>query len=155
MAADPVIMTAADLEALKAELRELETTERDAIAERIKTAREWGDLKENAEYHAAKEAQAHLETKIRVLNDRMRRAEVREAATGDVVGFGSTVKVADENAGREMTYTLVSAVEADAGAGKLSFESPMAKALEGAKVGDKVTLSTPKGERVLAVLAVS
>jgi transcription elongation factor GreA len=154
MAADPVIMTAADLEALKAELHELETSERDAIAERIKTAREWGDLKENAEYHAAKEAQAHLETKIRTLQDRMRRAEVREASTGDAVGFGSTVTVADEKAGRELTYTLVSAVEADASAGKLSFESPMARALDGAKVGDRVSLRTPKGERVLTVLAV-
>ena len=154
MAADPVIMTAADLDALKAEVHELETTERDAIAARIKTAREWGDLKENAEYHAAKEAQAHLETKIQMLNDRMRRAEVREATSGDVVGFGSTVTVTDEAGGKELTYTLVSAVEADAGAGKLSYESPVARALDGARVGDKVTLRTPKGQRVLTVLSV-
>jgi transcription elongation factor GreA len=154
MAGDPVIMTAEDLEALRAEVHDLETTERDEIAARIKTAREWGDLKENAEYHAAKEAQAHLETKIQTLNDRMRRAELREATKGDVVGFGSTVTVADENGGKESTYTLVSAVEADASAGKLSFESPMARALEGARTGDKVTLRTPKGERVLTVRAV-
>jgi transcription elongation factor GreA len=152
--ADPVIMTAEDLEALQAELHELETTERAAMAERIRIAREWGDLKENAEYHAAKEAQAHLETKILQLTDRLRRAEIREAATGDVVGFGSTVTVRDDGANRELTYTLVSAVDADAGAGRLSFESPMAKALEGATVGDTVTLSTPKGERALTVLAV-
>jgi transcription elongation factor GreA len=151
--ADPVIMTAEDLDALRAELHELETTERAAMAERIKTAREWGDLKENAEYHSAKEAQAHLETKILQLTDRLRRAEIREAATGDVVGFGSTVTVRDDR-DKELTYTLVSAVDADAGAGRLSFESPMARALEGATVGDTVRLSTPKGERALTVLAV-
>jgi transcription elongation factor GreA len=151
--ADPVIMTAEDLDALRAELHELETTERAAMAERIKTAREWGDLKENAEYHSAKEAQAHLETKILQLTDRLRRAEIREAATGDVVGFGSTVTVRDDR-DKELTYTLVSAVDADAGAGRLSFESPMAKALEGATVGDTVRLRTPKGERALTVLAV-
>jgi transcription elongation factor GreA len=123
------------------------------MAERIKTAREWGDLKENAEYHSAKEAQAHLETKILQLTDRLRRAEIREAATGDVVGFGSTVTVRDDR-DKELTYTLVSAVDADAGAGRLSFESPMARALEGATVGDTVRLSTPKGERALTVLAV-
>jgi transcription elongation factor GreA len=151
--ADPVIMTAEDLDALRAELHELETTERAAMAERIKTAREWGDLKENAEYHSAKEAQAHLETKILQLADRLRRAEIREAATGDVVGFGSTVTVRDDR-DKELTYTLVSAVDADAGAGRLSFESPMAKALEGATVGDTIRLRTPKGERALTVLAV-
>jgi transcription elongation factor GreA len=151
--ADPVIMTAEDLDALRAELHELETTERAAMAERIKTAREWGDLKENAEYHSAKEAQAHLETKILQLTDRLRRAEIREAATGDVVGFGSTVTVRDDR-DKELTYTLVSAVDADAGAGRLSFESPMAKALEGATVGDTIRLRTPKGERALTVLAV-
>jgi transcription elongation factor GreA len=153
--AEPVIMTAEDLEALQEELRELETTERLAIAERIRTAREWGDLKENGEYHAAKEAQAHLETRILVLADRIRRAELRPASVGgDVVGFGGRVTVRDESAGREVTYTLVSAVDADAGSGRLSFESPVAKALDGARPGDTVTVRTPRGERSLTVVSI-
>jgi transcription elongation factor GreA len=153
--AEPVIMTAEDLEAVQAELRELETTERTAIAERIRTAREWGDLKENGEYHAAKEAQAHLETRILVLTDRIRRAELRDAsAGGDVVGFGGRVTVRDESAGREITYTLVSAVDADASSGRLSFESPVARALEGARAGDTVTVRTPRGERSLTVVSI-
>ncbi|MCW3066602.1 MAG: transcription elongation factor GreA [Solirubrobacterales bacterium] len=152
---EPVIMTAEDLEALQAELHELETTEREAIAERIKTAREWGDLKENGEYHAAKEAQAHLETKILVLSDRMRRAELRSAsAARDVVAFGSKVTVRDEKADRDLTYTLVSARDADVGAGRLSYESPVAKALDGRRPGDMVKVRTPRGERSLMIVSI-
>jgi transcription elongation factor GreA len=152
---EPVIMTAEDLEALQAELQELETTEREAIAERIRIAREWGDLKENGEYHAAKEAQAHLETRILVLSDRMRRAELRSASVGsDVVAFGSTVTVRDESAGRDLTYTLVSAMDADASGGRLSYESPVARALDGARVGKTVKVRTPRGERSLTVVSI-
>jgi len=152
---EPVIMTAEDLEALQAELQRLETTDRAEIAERIRTAREWGDLKENGEYHAAKEAQAHLETRILVLVDRMRRAELRSASVGgDVVAFGSKVTVRDESAGRELTYTLVSGHDADVGAGRLSYESPVARALDGARQGDTVKVRTPRGERSLTVVSI-
>src|SRR5688500_4319846 len=92
-------MTATELEELKAELERLETHGREEIAEQIKVARGWGDLKENAEYHAAKEAQAHLETKILRLRDRVLTANVVEVATGDVVDYGSTVEVQDEKSG--------------------------------------------------------
>jgi transcription elongation factor GreA len=148
-------ITPEGLEALKAELERLEGDARRDIAQRIKVARELGDLSENAEYHIAKEDQAHLETKIARLNERLRKARVvEEPVDSDVVGFGSTVTLRDDGAARELTYTLVSAVDADAGAGRLSFESPMARALEGAKIGDTVRLRTPKGERALTVLAV-
>ena len=108
-------MTAEGLEALRAEIAELEGPARRAIAEEIKTARGFGDLKENAEYHEAKNAQARLETKILQLRQRLGDARVVEVAQGDVVGFGSTVEVEDEATGKRSTYTLVAAHEAAAG----------------------------------------
>src|SRR5579862_3118351 len=117
---DASLMTAADHAALAAEL---EGEGRRAIAARIKTAREWGDLKENSEYHDAKNDQAHLETRIARLRERIAAAViVEDAPHGDVVAFGSTVVVSDE-AGREHTWTIVSSHEADPQAGKLSADS--------------------------------
>src|SRR5215470_17084063 len=102
---DRVLMTAEAHQALQAELEHLETVSRKEIAERIKTAREWGDLKENSEYHDAKNDQAHLETKILRIREQLLAAEVRELDTQtDVVGFGSTVEVEDAT-GKRTTYT--------------------------------------------------
>jgi transcription elongation factor GreA len=141
-------ITPEGLEALKAELARLEGDARRDIAQRIKVARELGDLSENAEYHIAKEDQAHLETKILRLNERLRAARVVEAPDqSDVVAFGSTVTVADEESGREATWTLVGPTEANVSEGKLSSESPMAKALMGRKAGDAVEVQTPRGVR--------
>jgi transcription elongation factor GreA len=141
-------ITAEGLEALKAELARLEGDARRDIARRIQVARELGDLSENAEYHIAKEDQAHLETKILRLNARLRNARVVEVPTNsEVVAFGSTVTVADEESGREATWTLVGPTEADVGAGKLSAESPVAKALLGRRPGDEVEVHTPRGVR--------
>jgi transcription elongation factor GreA len=141
-------ITAEGLEALKAELAQLEGEARREIAQRINVARELGDLSENAEYHIAKEDQAHLETKILRLTERLRNARVVEAPTHtDVVAFGSTVTVADEESGREATWTLVGPTEADISQGKLSAESPVAKALMGRKAGDEVEVHTPRGVR--------
>jgi transcription elongation factor GreA len=148
-------MTPEAYAALEAELQELETEGRREMAERIKTARAWGDLKENAEYHDAKDAQAHLETRILRLQDRRRNAVVVEAAGGDVVGLGSAVTVRDAGGGAERTYTLVSATEADPGTGALSVESPLAQALAGSRVGDEVAFEAPRGTRRLVVLAVA
>src|SRR3712207_753053 len=148
-------MTAEGLESLRQEIEHLETVERTAIAEQIKTAREWGDLKENAEYHEAKRAQAHLETKILQLREQLTNAKVVETTHGDVCGFGSTVEVEDEQSGRRSTYTLVSAREAAPASGKLSFESPVGQALRDKKPGDVATVQTPRGERRLKVVAVS
>ena len=140
-------ITAEGLEALKQELAQLEGEGRQAIAKRISAAREHGDLKENAEYHAAKEDQAHLETKISRLAERLRRAQVVEApaADADEVGFGATVDVLDEGSGRQSTFTIVGPTEADLRAGKLSAESPMALALLGAGPGDVVEVEAPRG----------
>jgi transcription elongation factor GreA len=153
---DPVVMTAEDLAALTAEIERLEGPGRKAISARIKTAREWGDLKENAEYHDAKNDQAHLETRILVLRDKQKHAEIREAVSGgDTVVFGSTVEFEDVESGRKSTFTLVSPTEADPGKGRLSMLSPVANALEGAHVGDVVQVTTPRGERATKVLSIT
>jgi transcription elongation factor GreA len=145
---DGEAITAEGLVALKAELAHLEGDARRDIARRIQAARELGDLKENAEYHIAKEDQAHLETKIARLVERLRNAVVVEAAAdSDVVGFGTTVTVADDETGREATWTLVGPTEADLSAGRLSAESPVAKALIGSRAGDEIEVQTPRGVR--------
>jgi transcription elongation factor GreA len=151
---EPVVMTAEAHAALQAELEQLETVARREIADRIKTAREWGDLKENSEYHDAKNDQAHLETKILRIREQLLAAEVREVETQtEVVGFGSKVEVEDAT-GKRTSYELVSAPSADPGAGKISSDSPVGKALTGARVGDVRTLSTPRGERQLKILTI-
>jgi transcription elongation factor GreA len=143
------------LEALKDEIRRLEEVERPAIADRIRTAREWGDLKENAEYHAAKNDQSFLETRIQRLTERLRSSTCRDGpADAGQVGFGSDVRVRDELSGKELTWTLVGATEADLSAGRLSMESPVAQALTGHRVGDDVAVQTPRGERRYTILAI-
>ena len=154
MSAGGEAITKEGLEALKAELHELETTARQEIAQRIQVARELGDLKENAEYHIAKEDQGHLETKIRRLQDRLRNAQVVETSTSDsVVGFGSTVTVRDEQSGRESTYTIVGPTEADPTQGRISAESPVAVALLGAAVDATVEVETPRGGRPMKIVS--
>jgi transcription elongation factor GreA len=136
------------LVALREEIEQLESAGRADMAERIKAARELGDLKENAEYHIAKEDQAHLETKILRLTERLRAARVVDGVKDpDVVGFGSTVRVVDEGSGASNEFTLVGATEADLTSGRLSAESPVAQALLGARAGDTVSVRAPGGER--------
>jgi transcription elongation factor GreA len=148
-------MTPEGYEALKAELAELEGPARREIAERIKTAREWGDLKENSEYHDAKNDQAFLETRIARLLERLRNAEVVQATTpGGKAGVGSTVELRDEAAGTTVSYQLVGATEADLAAGRLSVESPLAQSVLGRAEGDTVIFNAPRGERRYVVVAV-
>ncbi len=135
------------LAALKADLEELETNGRRAMAERIQAARELGDLKENAEYHIAKDDQAHLETKIKRLRARLLAARVVEGDAGDGFAFGRTAEVLDEKTGRVHTWTIVGATEADLAKGRLSAESPVAAALVGRSEGDEVEVATPGGKR--------
>jgi transcription elongation factor GreA len=145
-------ITAEGLEALKAELGELETVSRREMAKRILTAREHGDLSENAEYHAAKEDQAHLETRIKRLRERLRNAVVVERNDDDsVLSFGRTAEIKDEGTGELHTWTVVGAAEADRSAGRLSAESPVAKALLGHAPGEVVEVQTPKGVRRLRI----
>ena len=148
-------ITAEGLEALRAELDELETGGRAEIAKRISVAREMGDLKENAEYHIAKEDQGHMETKILRLQARLRAAVVVEATHGDVVTFGSTVELVDEDGGPGMTWTIVGPTEADIKARKLSAASPIARALMDLSVDDIAEVQTPKGVRRLRVASIS
>jgi transcription elongation factor GreA len=149
------LMTAAGLETLHLELAALEGEGRREIAERIKTAREWGDLKENSEYHDAKNEQAHLETKIARLREKIAAAVVvEEAPAADgVVGFGSTVVVREED-GAERTWRIVSSHDADPAEGRLSAESPVALALLGRGAGERASVSLPRGKRTLTVLSV-
>lgn len=149
-------ITPEGLEALKAELDELEGPARRDIAARIQRARELGDLKENAEYHQAKDDQAHLETRIAGLAERRRNAVVTQVSTdGNVVGFGATVTLVDTDTSREQTWSLVGAAEADASAGKISIESPVAQAVLGQTVGAVVKVTTPRGTRNLRVESIA
>jgi transcription elongation factor GreA len=151
---DTTKLTPAAYEQIKTEIARLESESRRELAARIKTAREWGDLKENAEYHAAKEDAAMLEAKIAGLRDQLRSAEVVEVADGDVAGMGSTVTYADEKSGKELQHKLVPKVEANPTAGLISIDSPVGKALAGRKVGDEATLETPAGTRTMRVIAI-
>lgn len=145
-------ITADGLIKLKAELAELEGPARRTLAAKILTARELGDLSENAEYHAAKEEQAHLETKILRLIERLRNATVVEAdSSAKHVTFGATVDVLDVTSGRTTTYTIVGPTEADVKTGKLSAESPVANAILGSVPGDTVSVQTPTGSRDLTI----
>jgi transcription elongation factor GreA len=147
--------TAAGLEELHAELAVLEGEGRREIAERIKTAREWGDLKENSEYHDAKNDQAHLETKIAKLRERISSAViVEEEVSSDTVGFGSTVVVRDEK-GTERSWRIVSSHDASPSEGRLSADSPVARALLGRRPGEQTSVVLPKGESILTVLSVA
>ena len=153
--ADSARMTAAARDQLLAEIARLEGEGRRDVASRIKVAREWGDLKENAEYHAAKDDAAMLELKIERLRAQLRSAEIVEAASGDEgAGMGSRVTYTDETSGREMTHTLVAEVEASPADGLISIASPVGKSLAGASPGDRCVLETPRGARTLTVIAV-
>jgi transcription elongation factor GreA len=147
-------ITAAGIEALRAELAELEGPARQEMAARIKVAREEGDLKENAEYHVAKEDQAHLETRIKRLQERLHNAVVVEvdASVADSFAFGLTAEVLDEASGKANVWTLVGSTEANLVEGRLSAESPIGRALMNAKVGAKVTVETPRGTKAFKVL---
>jgi transcription elongation factor GreA len=141
-------ITTEGLEALQAEVEDLEGRGRNEMAERIKAARELGDLKENAEYHIAKEDQAHLETRISRLRERLRKAVVTEVDDNqDAFAFGSTAEVLDEGSGKVQTWTLVGRAEADLTQGKLSVESPVGRALRDRPVGETVAIETPRGAK--------
>ena len=135
---------------LEQELEELKSR-RGEIADKIAAARDFGDLSENAEYDAAREAQGLLETRITEIETILQNASIIQAGGSSTVTLGSTVEL--EANGKTVTYTVVGPVEADPLEGKVSNESPIGQALMGKAVGDTVTISTPKGELAYTVVA--
>src|SRR3954471_188209 len=156
MAGDSIPMTRAGAEAIKRELKRLKAVERPKNVQDISTARDHGDLRENAEYHAAKEKQSHLEGRILMLEDRLARAEIIDVTklSGDRVVFGATVKLEDTDSGAKTQYTIVGETEADLKKARISITSPIARGLVGREVGDTVRIRTPGGEREYEILEV-
>ena len=144
-----VILTPAGLEKLKGELEYLANDKRREVAERIKEAREFGDISENSEYDDAKNEQAMLEARIASLEDKLRSASVIDAKelSNDVVRVGSLVNVKDEGSGKSLQYTIVGSTEANPSENKLSNESPVGKALLGHKRNETVEVAVPRGPK--------
>ena len=151
-----VPMTPSGYEALKSELKRLKSVDRPANIKDIEEAIAHGDLSENAEYHAAKEKQAHIAGRMAMLDDRIARAQVIDS-TGqepDKVRFGATVRLSDIETDDEIVYLIVGEDEADAKQGRISVTSPVARALLGREVGDEIEVKVPKGRRELEVLEI-
>lgn len=143
-----IFLTQEGHDKLEAELEYLKATKRQDIAEKIRVARGFGDLSENAEYDAAKEEQAQVEERIYAIEQQLKNASIIEDDKdnrGDEIKIGSTVRVLDVEYKEEMTFTIVGTVEANPKKQKISNESPLGKALIGAKVGATVTVETPGG----------
>jgi len=153
----PVYLTADSLQKMKEQLQSLRTKERARIAAAIAEAREKGDLSENAEYDAAKEAQGHLEARIARLETTISNARLVDESQIDAskAFILSTVKVKNQGNGAEQSYQLVSAEEADLASGKISVTSPIGKGLLGKSVGDEVQITVPAGKVTLEILDIS
>lgn len=153
---DRVPMTPRGHVMLKEELDRLKSVERPRIVKEIEEARAHGDLSENAEYHAAKEKQGHIEGRITLLEDKLARAQVIDG-TGqgtDRVTFGATVVLEDTESGEEITYTIVGEDEADVNQGMISVTSPVARAIMGKEQDTSVRVQVPKGVRQLEILEI-
>ena len=149
----PVLLTKEGITKLERELEELRTVRRAEVAERIKYAKDFGDISENAEYEDAKNEQGMVEGRILVIENMLRNAVViEESPDGGVVSLGSSVDVKDEFG--KQSYTIVGSAEADVAQGKISSESPVGKALLGHKVGDEVEVQSPNGARRVKVVGV-
>jgi transcription elongation factor GreA len=150
---DKIPMTAAGYTALEQELKHRQQVERPRIIQQISDARTHGDLSENAEYHAAKEAQAHNEGRVADLEDKLARADVIDVSklSGDTVTFGATVTLIDEDTDEKRVWQIVGEPEADAKAGRISITSPLARALIGKAKGASVEVVTPGGAKAFEV----
>lgn len=153
---DKVPMTNRGHEQLQEELKQLKSVERPAVITAIATAREHGDLSENAEYHAAKEKQSFIEGRVLEIEDKMSRAQVIDIKqlSGDNIKFGATVQLADEETDEESTFQIVGVDESDVTKGLLSVTSPLARALIGKSEGDSVDVLTPSGGKSYEVVSV-
>ena len=156
MADERMPITKSGLERLKQELKRLKAVERPKIVREIAEARSHGDLSENAEYHAAKDKQSHLEGRILQVEDWIARAEVIDVSKlkGDRVVFGATVTIADGDSGDEVRYQVVGELEADLKKGKISVTSPIARALIGKQEGDVAKVLSPGGQREYEIVSV-
>ena len=154
---EKIPMTAAGYTLLENELKHCQQVERPRIIQQITEARGHGDLSENAEYHAAKEAQSHNEGRIAELEDKLSRAEIIDVSklSGSTIKFGATVKLIDEDTDEEKTYQIVGESEADVKSGKVSISSPIARALIGKKTGDSVEVNTPGGGKSYEIVDVA
>ena len=148
MAEKKVILTYEGLKKMEEELENLKTVRRKEVAEKIKEARGQGDLSENAEYDAAKEEQAEIESRIVVLEKMLRNAEVidDDEVNNEIISVGSTVRLYDFEFEEEVEYSIVGSAEADPMNGKISNESPVGVGLIGHKLGETVVIETPSGE---------
>ncbi|MCX7957852.1 MAG: transcription elongation factor GreA [Deltaproteobacteria bacterium] len=153
---DYIPITEEGLSKLKEELERLKTVERPKIIKAIEEARAQGDLSENADYHAAREKHSFIEGKIQELEDKIARAKVidKSQIRSDKVVFGATVRVRDEENGKELTYTIVGEEEVDISKNRISVKSPIARALINKGVGEQGEVVTPKGERYLTILEI-
>lgn len=154
---DPVIMTIHGKELLEKELRHLVTVEREDIKKAIAEARSLGDLKENAEYHAAKEKQAHIEGRILDIQSKINRAKVVNISkiSGEKIVFGATVKIYGNNKHQSITYQIVGDDESQTSPNKISYHSPLGKALIGLEEGDTALVKAPKGDLEYSIEEVS
>ena len=153
---DKIPMTAAGYTLLEQELKHCQQVERPRIIQQITDARSHGDLSENAEYHAAKEAQSHNEGRIAELEDKLARAEVIDVSklSGETIKFGATVTLIDEDTDEKKIWQLVGEPEADAKKGKISIASPLARALLGKKKGSNIEVVAPGGAKAYEVVKV-
>ena len=149
-------MTQSGYEKIQQEVKHLKRVERPQIVKEIEIALAHGDLSENAEYHAAKEKQSHIEGRIAILEDKLARAQVIDPTgqSTEAVRFGLTVDLEDAESGEELTYTILGEDEADAARGTISISSPIARALLGKAVGDSVKVNVPKGTREFEILEI-
>lgn len=150
-------ITQKGFELLEKEIKHLKHVERPNTITAIATARDFGDLSENAEYHAAREKQSFIEGRILDLEDKLSRAEIIDVSklSKESVKFGATVKLVDDDTSEESTYVIVGEYEADINKRRVSVQSPIAKALIGKAIGDIVEVTTPKGKRVFEILEIS
>ena len=153
---DKIPFTISGLEKIKLELNSLKKEERPQVIKAIATAREHGDLKENAEYHAAKEKQSFIEGRISELEDVISRAEIIDLnkLAGDRITFGTNVKILDEETDQETTYHVVGPYEADISKGMISTSSPIARAVIGKAVGDSAEVQSPGGVKSFEIISI-